>query len=342
MKKTLALIIFALNFLPFYGQKDSLSEDELQVNVDKIIFSIDSSVTKIEKYVVVLENRIDSLNNCIINYSKKGNYDNIIDSLDMELDRTENIIEILEESIEDLESQKDELIVELKETPDNIININDVELSVWRKKFKGHWFGMQLGLNTYIDNNQSFKVPEKWDYMSLEQNKSWYFSLNIIQFSFPLFSDYIGGVTGIGFDFFKYELYNNVVLDINNDKELTFLATGITYKKNCFKTYNLNVPLIVEFQIPIGNDNRIHIGAGVIGSLNLYGKMKTVHYNDNNKIKNKDSYSKWPISTFNYQATLRVGFENIYAFANYSFEPLFKKGQGPELYPVVAGIGVYL
>ena len=142
-----------------------------------------------------------------------------------------------------------------------------------------------------------------------------------------------GAVTGVGFSFNNYELVNNVTLEVDADGNLTHTLSAIYYDKNRFKTFNLNVPLIIEFQIPVNKkDKRMFIGAGVIGTMNLSGKMKTVYTDGNSTIKYKDKSSNWPLSQFSYQATARVGYDAWYIFANYAMMPLFDQTK-PVVYP---------
>ena len=161
-----------------------------------------------------------------------------------------------------------------------------------------------------------------------------------MQFSIPFFNRYVGAVTGLGISFNNYELVQNINLLVDDQGNLAYNQADITFEKNRFKTVNLNAPLILEIQIPVNKKNeRLFISGGVIGTMNLSGKMKHVYSDGNSKIKYKDKTSNWPLTQFSYQATARVGFEDWYLYANYSLMSLFEQNLGPELYPVSAGLG---
>jgi len=135
-------------------------------------------------------------------------------------------------------------------------------------------------------------------------------------------------------------IYMLLAVDVDGRLTNVELDQSIEYRINKFKTISLNAPLMIEFQVPVNkNYKRIFVGTGVIGGVNIQGKMKTAYKDGNSKIKNKDKYSNWPITKFNYQATARLGYDDWYLYANYSLTPLFEDNLGPQIYPISAGIG---
>ena len=186
-------------------------------------------------------------------------------------------------------------------------------------------------------------LPAGGEYMNLYDNKSYSFSLNFIQFSIPLFSKYIGLVTGLGVEWNNYYLKENIDLfeDANNDYMLSYTEIDplvTKYTKNIFKLTYLNVPLLLEFQIPISSKGkRLNIGFGVIGGLNIQSKFKKVWEEAGEKQKKKLN-EDYQVNPFQYEATARFGYGPFQLFANYSFAPLFEDNKGPELYPFTAGL----
>ncbi len=337
-------------------EKNNVISVNVEIDVDEIIKTIEENKLKMEEIIYEKQAEIDKLIDEIYELTSKPDgenvYENQIDSLDSLIDVNEMIIEDINEAMEELSEEMEDLAEEIEELNIEMSNIevddnyyfdddDDDKKSKKEKKFKGHYSGLQLGLNSYVDGNKSLNLPVESEFMTVHTNKSWQFDFNPLQFSIPFFNRYVGAVTGLGFSFNNYELLQNVLLGVDAYRNLTYSLGTFTYTKNRFKTASLNIPLIIEFQIPVSkSDKRIFLGAGVIGSLNLAGRMKTTYFDGQTEIIYKDKISNWPISTFSYQATARFGYDQWYLFANYSLVPLFENNKGPELYPVSAGIGL--
>jgi len=319
------------------------------VKVENAIVNLQVNLKNLEDNIVVKQAEIkilkDSINNFQILITNGGDekiLDKKIDQFETKIEVNEEVVEALKEASEEMKDAINELNDEIKEITLEIAeNTGDItkKPSIKKKKFKGHYAGMQLGLNSYVTKDYSFGLTSESNFLSTQLNKSWEFSINPVQFSIPFFNRYVGAVTGIGFTFNNYELLQNVDLFVTDQKVLDYSIANAPYTKNRFKTTSLNVPFIIEIQIPTSHkDKRIHIGAGVIGSLNLDTRYKTEYITNNTEIKYTDKTTLWPVNVFNYQATARIGYDDWYIFANYSFKSLFETGKGPELYPISAGL----
>jgi hypothetical protein len=203
-----------------------------------------------------------------------------------------------------------------------------------KKKFNPHYAGFEIGLNNFMDPGYSLHTG---GFMDLNTAKSWNYNLNFLEYGIGLGTSYAGLVTGMGFE------WSNYIFDANNSiqKEGGSIVnrpepySGIT-KSKLSMTY-LNVPLLLEFQIPAGN-KRIHISGGITGGVKLASKTK-IKYQDGGRQKEvrKDDYS---LSPFRYGATVRIGYRAINLFANYYFSPLFGETAEPEIYPFSVGLNL--
>jgi hypothetical protein len=101
----------------------------------------------------------------------------------------------------------------------------------------------------------------------------------------------------------------------------------------------LNVPLLLEFQIPLSDSkkDRISVSAGVIGGLRLGSHTKQMYEQEGTMYTNKN-HDDFNLPTWRYGLTARIGYGGMNVFVNYDLSGLFKDGAGPELYPVSAGI----
>ena len=375
MRKIIILSLFVVwGIVSVYAQNDTLKVSQKQTNLEKSIENLQIGLEKFQTQVDICQKELvvwsDSVKILTTNFNdtKDEKFKILADSLQQLIDANKQKITALNAGIQ----QITESIIDLNNQIANIDNNDtdvdtsysaeaagnyyndysyddyydddeqDYDFSIHQKrKFRGHWFGISLGLNSYIDNFSNFNLNSENNYMSVKVSKSYEFSANPIQFSFPFFNRYVGAVTGIGFSMNNYELLQNIDLpiDVNGVIQPTFSTHD--YTKNRFKTTSLTIPLLLEFQIRMNDkDKRLFLTLGVIGSYNIQRKLKILYYEDNVQVKFKDKTTSWPVNKFNYSGTVRLGYRYFYLFANYSFLPLFIEEQGAQINPVSVGLGL--
>ena len=222
-----------------------------------------------------------------------------------------------------------------------IIEREDFDKHGWkkrRKKYRGHWAGIELGLNNLVDRNFNLAgtTPET-DYLDLNTGKSWEFDINFMQYSLPMGSS-IGWVTGMGFKWnnYHFDRNNNIQKNpVSGVIEPRYPPVGVSYAKTKLNTTYLTVPLLLEFQF--GPDQKGFVSVGVIGDLKLCSNTKLKYYVDGARQKER-SKSDFNLSPLRYHLTARLGYRFIKLFANYSMVSLFKNNTGPEVYPVTVGL----
>ena len=204
-----------------------------------------------------------------------------------------------------------------------------------RSRFKGHWAGVEMGFNNYLTSENSLSLPVGIDYMSLHSGKSNNFNLNFSQISLGLTRRF-GIVTGLGLNWNNYRFDGNNNIQKGSGGIIEVLDPGASLEKSKLTTLYLNLPLLLEIQIP-ADHNHINLAAGPIGAVKLSSHSKMV-YENGDKVKSDDDFS---LSMLRYGATARVGYENIQIYGTYYLTPLFKTGKGPdgiELFPFEIGI----
>ena len=201
-------------------------------------------------------------------------------------------------------------------------------------KFNGHWEGIEFGFNAFDRPDYSMYSPADKDFMSLNQGKSLELDFNFYELNIGLVKNYVGLVSGMGLNFNNYRFENPYTLQKGQFvTEPVGLNPDNLSKTKLAATY-LKVPLLLEFQIPVNqNEGRLFLNAGLIGGVKI-GSHTKVKYGDK---KDKDR-SGFNLNSFKYEATARIGYKDICLFANYSLTPLFQAGKGPELTPFTIGI----
>jgi len=209
-----------------------------------------------------------------------------------------------------------------------------------KDKFEGHWAGIELGFNGYLDKDFSSKLSTDNQFLELNTNKSWSLSLNFAQKSIGIYKDKVGLITGLGFEFNNYRFNGNNRLISSSDTLSYIQDTVYNFKKSKLAVTYINVPLLLEWKIPVNeHTDYVHFAAGIIGGLKISSHTKYIYEKDNDDHKDKD-YKDFHLSPFKYSLTARIGYEGLSIFANYALSSLFEKNEGPELYPYTVGFSL--
>lgn len=220
----------------------------------------------------------------------------------------------------------------------NIEEFNaDIEFPA-KKKFDGHWGGIELGLNTFVDNTFNASFPAPYGFLDLQQNKSLTVQLNLIEQNIPLSSNNFGMVTGLGLWVNNYRFSNNIQLGHDGAAIYGFADTTLNYTKSKLTVSYLVLPLLFEYQVLNHKGKEIfHFAAGGYGAVKLGSKTKTVHLENNTKVKTK-FHDAYHLNPFKYGVMARIGWRKVNFFANYNLSAIFKNNEGPEMYPFEVGI----
>jgi hypothetical protein len=220
-----------------------------------------------------------------------------------------------------------------------IQNVTNGGFNFWNDDFSGHWAGIDLGFNALTTNHLSGDIPYFLEYDFLLSNSLF---VNIIQQSigFQKTRNTIGLVTGLGVQFKSYRLDKNNTIEKrpSGSIEAKTLVFDINQKSK-FSAVYLNVPLLLEFQIPLNHyANRIFVSGGVVGGYRLSSHTKIKYKVDRNKEKLKMP-GDYSLQDFKYGLMMRMGYRQFQIFMNYDLIPMFKEqAQVPDIYPLTVGI----
>lgn len=193
------------------------------------------------------------------------------------------------------------------------------------RNFRGHWSGIEFGLANYT-YNRSMDLPDDIAYMSLITGKSNSFNFNPSQLSIGLTRRF-GFVTGIGLNWNCYRFEGNNSITVGPDRTIAELIPSgeSAVKKSKFSTLYLNVPLLIELQIPAGYSNSLNVAAGVIGGLKLNAATRIV-FQDKETLKTNGDFN---LNLLRAGFTARVGYKNCMLFGTYYGTPWFREARGP-------------
>lgn len=237
-------------------------------------------------------------------------------------------------------AQETDTIVPIRKNAEEIlkkINLNSDGFNFWKDDFSGHWAGIDLGFNTFL--NPDYTGYEK-EFMKNDILRSNSFYLNLIQQSIGLQRNRnnFGLVTGLGIQLHYYSLDDNTTIEKNADEVI--VPKEFNYSENQKSklfVYSVTLPVLAEIQIPINNyRNRFYFSSGMYFSYRI-GSYTTIKYrvDEKHKLKITDNYS---LQNFKYGIMARTGYRWINFFATYELTPFFKENKGPELTPFTFGI----
>ena len=204
-----------------------------------------------------------------------------------------------------------------------------------RNRFKGHWSAFEAGINNYLTSDNSLTLPESIDYMNLHSSKSLNFNINFSQMSLG-FTRHFGIVTGLGINWNNYRFDGNNNIQKGEGGIIEILDPGVLLKKSKLSTAYLNLPFLLEIQIP-ADYHTLNLAFGPVGAIKLYSSSKMI-FEDGDKITSDGDFS---LNLLRYGVTARFGFENFHVYGTYYLTPLFKPGKSPdgvELFPFELGL----
>ncbi len=202
-----------------------------------------------------------------------------------------------------------------------------------------YWNGINIGVNGFLDKNNTLNMPTNVGFLELNYAKSYQFGINAFQRNFHVIKNYVNIFTGIGMDFNHYAFENNITLKANIPFTSATVDSSVNYKKNTLNVTYLKVPLMLEINTSKNPNQNFHIAAG----MELEYRIRTItkqRYEINDKRISRKQRDAFNLKPFNCNLAARIGYNNITVYATYGFNGLFKNKKGPEIYPFALGVTI--
>ena len=202
---------------------------------------------------------------------------------------------------------------------------------------KGHWAGFGINTNGFLNADGKIATGDAAGFLELDHARSIGFNFNLVEKRFPIFREYVGLTTGLGIQWNRFALKNNVDVMVSADSTYGVENTTVDYKKNVLRSTYLQIPLLLEITTNKDNDKAWHISAGVVGGIRIGSSLKT-KWEDAGKTNKDRVKSNYNLNPFEAHATAIVGYGDISLYVNYGLTQVFEKDKGPNYAPVSAGI----
>ena len=233
-------------------------------------------------------------------------------------------------------------------SPSEVVeDTSDIKLDEPKKiKYDPHWAGFDLGFVSMFrlneQTNSRFGTDfDTNDYWQIDPVKSLAINVNLLEYKFPIFKQYLGLTTGLGYGLTSLGLRNNYLIQHSSDTVFCVSDTIQSYKTNTLAMHRFTLPLLLEFTTKPEAKKSFYLAAGVIGAWRFAStSTQTGKYANGDKFTNNTS-SRFNLQHFSLDATVRAGFgKYLGAFVEYSLTPLFKKGSTIAIYPIRFGLSI--
>lgn len=198
------------------------------------------------------------------------------------------------------------------------------------------WAGIGINANGFLKPDNQFPTTTELGFLTLDPAKSIGLQVNFAEKRFPIIKDYLGVVTGLGFQWNRYALKGTYDLTVVNDT-LVGLNTGLNYSKNVLSSTYLQAPLLLQISTSKDPNKAWNISAGVVGGIRVDARQAQKWESDGkkNKDKTKDDFQFNP-----FQASLMatVGYGDWSLYVTYGLSDVFNEGAALKARGVNAGI----
>lgn len=203
-------------------------------------------------------------------------------------------------------------------------------------EISAHWAGIDFGPTILLNDNMksSFPSDPQWEN---DPGKSFSWNFNVFEHKFPIYRNYIGITTGLGFNLTGIGLRQNV-LNVNTDSLWATVDTVSNFNKNKLRAFYLTAPLMVEIcSNGDGDDDGFYLAAGIVGGVRIGSSVKTRVDTDTREM-NEKTKGTYALNAFKLDAAVRLGYDHWGVFANYNVLPLFDTDKTAAVYPLTFGL----
>jgi hypothetical protein len=199
------------------------------------------------------------------------------------------------------------------------------------------WAGFGIGLNSFMNSSDRFVAEADAPFLVLDYAKSLNFQFNVWEKRIPIYKEYVGVTTGLGFQWNRYGLEKNVDVLANADSIYALNNSTVNYSKNVLRSTYVQIPLLIEFNSNKDKSKNWHLSLGVIGGVRIASSWKTKWEVDGKplKAKTKDDFN---FNSLSANAYAQIGYGNVGIFVQYGLTNVFRADKGPELSPVSGGL----
>lgn len=340
-------------FASFGTMAQNPVEDPLALELERALSSLDSNIAaglseqftnalfrliavSMEEAANEMEDAARELNLEVVPNEGSGGVTVVSGARDGDLVRTENELVLVNGT--DSLTLEDQLL-------NDLLDLEEVE-EPQDPGHVGYWKGWGLGsvLLTNRPNpgnlNGMELLDSPFDLQTGNALSSWNIQLNPYEYRQPLIGDAIGITTGVGFDWWRFNVSPKTVLTRSETGAIA-LAVDTTnqVRRNHLSLTYLRVPLLLSLRTQSDPESALHIECGVVGGIRLHNQyVRKYSDSESNYVDKVKGFGMNPLQL---NARLVLGYGGFSVFAEVPFRPLWNEAaisDNPLVYPVTLGI----
>lgn len=206
-----------------------------------------------------------------------------------------------------------------------------------KKKYsmEAHWAGIGWGFLNVSDADLNLNNIGG---LSLKSEASNEFYFNLIEKILPLYRNNIGLTTGLGFMWRNYFLdMNKRLVESNGVTSVEDAPAGVQYEYSRLRTFNITIPVLLEWQPALGNNHKLFVSAGVVGGINTFASYKVKYKDGSNTIRRVEGKGM-NVAPISLDFLGQIGYGSWSIYAKYAPFSLFQSEKGPDVRPVSLGL----
>ena len=202
--------------------------------------------------------------------------------------------------------------------------------------YNAQWQGFDIG---FISTNKS----EQWSNKVIQSTS---IGFNIFEHKIPLFKQYIGITTGLGFNFktitfgddYSFESTGSTIDLVTGNPSL--YDASATVKYSTLNQGFFQIPLLLDFSTKKSQKKSISLAVGVVGGIRLFTNHRLQgKYSNGDKFNNVIRDNKYfHTNLLSLDGMVRVAYGPIGLFGTYSLNGLFKNDAVEKISPISIGV----
>ena len=205
-----------------------------------------------------------------------------------------------------------------------------------KPRYEAHWAGVDIGVSMLTNEDMGMEFANNM-YWENDIAQSFFIHFNMLEYKIPIFKQYLGLTTGLGWHMNNYGFKDDYVLSYNDSVVTANQDLNQEYDRNYLSVHYLSVPLLLDFATERLTKKSFYLCAGVVGSLRI-GSRTTLRgkYENGDKFNNVRR-AKFNLNPIALDATVRMGYQSWGLFATYSITSLYINDKTVGVYPLRFG-----